>query len=117
MRELPAGKGAGLFEQVVAGLYQVVHQAQRQALAGIDRLAAEHQCQGGCHADQPWQALGTPGTGQQAQAHLRQAQAGSGAGDPVSAGQGQFQAATQGHTVERGDQRFAEAGQFIQQLG
>ncbi|MCY1277914.1 hypothetical protein D9M70_266260 [compost metagenome] len=111
-----AGEAARLGEQVSVGLDQAVDQAQRVALAGVERLSVEHHLQGGLHADQARQALGAAGAGKQPETHLRQAQAGVGAGDAMAAGQGQLQATAEGHAVDGGKQRLVDSRQIVQQL-
>ncbi|MNZ72476.1 hypothetical protein D3C78_908550 [compost metagenome] len=109
MGEQFAGKGAGRIQQVLSIVADAVQQAQLQGATTIDGLAGDHHFQRRLDADQPWQALGATGAGQQAEIDFRQGKACRGLADAIAAGQRQLQSATHGDTADRRQQRLVQA--------
>ncbi len=82
-----------------------VDQIQRLGLGEVDRLALEQQLHGILRRDDARHALGAAGAGEQTDLHFGQPEPGLGIvrGDPVMAGQRQFEATTERKPVDRGD--------------
>jgi hypothetical protein len=96
-----------------------VDAAPVQHLGGADRIAGRGEAGGAFGADQPRQALGAAGAGDQAELHLRQAEAGAGGGDAPGAGERQFQPAAEHGAVQRRaprDRRGLDGGVDIGQV-
>ncbi|MNP19885.1 hypothetical protein D3C76_1124380 [compost metagenome] len=112
-----AGEGACAVEQAVAFPEQAVDQAELKGTARADRLAGHHHLQCRFGPDQSRQTLRPARTGQQAQVDFRQAEAAVGSTDAITAGQCQFQPATEGEAADAGNQRLVDLGQAQQQVG
>ncbi len=112
-----ASEGAGRVQQGIGAGGQTVDQTQFEGARSVQWLAGEDRFQGRFGADQARQALGAAGTGNQAEGDFRQAEARLGLGDPVAAGHGQLQAATEGQAADRGDHRLGAGGQLDEQIG
>ena len=100
----PAGKGGCRLDQVARGNF--VDDAVGQRLCRPDRLAADDHPQRLFRADQPRQALGPAGAGQQAELDFGQADPRPRRGDPEMAGERQLEAAAQSRAVQRRDHRL-----------
>ena len=96
-----------------AGGDQAVHQAHRQGAIGPHRFACQHQFHGRAHAEHLHAAHRAAKARVNAQLHFGQAerQAPVVDADPVTAGQGNFQAAAERKTLDR---RHGGAGQCRQ---
>ena len=95
----------------------LVNQARLQGFFGTDRRAAADHLQRQLGADQPRQALGAAGTGQEAQLDFRQPQPGAGEGCAVVAGHRQLEAATQSGAVQSHRHRFGKVFQGGDDIG
>ena len=110
-----AGKGQCPFQQIAAD--HLVHQTQLPGLGCLDGVASHDHFQGFLCPHQTRQALGATGTGQQAQLHFRQAQAGAVQGHAIIAAQRHFQPATQGCAMDGSDHRLVAGFVFINHRG
>ncbi|MNF86480.1 hypothetical protein D3C84_689180 [compost metagenome] len=112
-----AGVGTGLAKQRLGACRKPVENAQRECAVGADLGAGQRHVECRLGADQPGQALGAAGAGEQSEVDFRQADAGAGFADAVAAGQRQLQAAAQGELADGRDQGLVESGQAQQQAG
>jgi hypothetical protein len=109
-----AGEGDGALDDVT--LHHVVDDAERLGLGRGNGVAGEHEGERLLGPDQPRQALGAAGAGQQPELHLGQAHGRLGRGHPVVAAQGHLEAAAEGGAVDGGDDGLAAGFHRLQYL-
>ncbi|MNC11029.1 hypothetical protein D3C75_587120 [compost metagenome] len=111
-----AGIGTGDFKQLFGAVGEPVEDPQLQSTTGGHRGAPHHHFQCRLRADQPRQALGTTGAGQQTEVDFRQAYASLWFTDAIAAGEREFQTTAQCKCADGGHQWFVETGQAQQQF-
>jgi hypothetical protein len=97
----------------VFGLGDFADQAGLLGTAGSDGFAGQDHLHGQRLTDGTQQALGAAGTGDDAEVDFRLAETGVGTGDDDVGAHCQFAAATQGVTIDGGNQRFGECGDAL----
>ncbi|MNN07276.1 hypothetical protein D3C81_1200990 [compost metagenome] len=112
-----AGILTGAGKQVFGAVGEAVDNPQLQGAFGRDLGTTDHHLQCRLYPDQPRQALGSTGTGEQAEVDFRQADAGLRFADAITTGQGQLKTATQGEFANGGNQWLVEPGQAQQDVG
>ena len=90
-------------------LDKLVDDAPLQGLLRRKRRAGKNGFQRILDADQPWQALGAAGAGNDPELDLGQAESRRGHRHPIVAHEGHFEPAAQSRAMDRSDDRFAPA--------
>ena len=111
-----AGEGDARLDEAAA-VGEAVEQAERVGGGGVERVAADDGGEGGGEADQAGQALGAAGARQEAELDLGQAEFRPRIGDPIVAGECEFEAAAQRGAVDGGDDRRAGGFDPVEQGG
>jgi hypothetical protein len=101
----------------VSGVHDAVNQPGLQRCLCTDGFAAQHELGRSFHAHQARGALGTAGTGHQAQVHLGQAHLRGGQCQAVVRTQRHFQPTTQGGTLQGGHHGLAASLDAVAHLG
>jgi len=93
-----------------------VDQPDAPRLVAVDLAPCEHQLEGAAAADQPRQALGRPGAGDQPEQHLGESQPRGSRGEAQGAGHRQLEPAAERAAVDDGDRRTPAGGKPLERL-